>query len=200
MPQINHVLYISLDPAMRGWMNDGRSYVPPVGIGEVMRAGAAGRVIESRNPDFAVGDTVTGLFGVQEYAIADGKAVTKVDTKFAPLPVYLGALGMSGLTAYFGLLETGELKAGETVVISGAAGAVAGQPGLHRDRGFRRSRKTTPGRPEQSLARGERSTPRGHEKPAVPERQLTAGECLITRAHVEQLVGWPWSAQARPLS
>jgi hypothetical protein len=123
------VLYISLDPAMRGWMNDGRSYVPPVGIGEVMRAGAAGRVIESKNPGLAVGDTVTGLFGVQEYAIADGKAVTKVDTKFAPLPVYLGALGMSGLTAYFGLLETGELKTGETVVISGAAGAVGAVAG-----------------------------------------------------------------------
>jgi hypothetical protein len=123
------VLYISLDPAMRGWMNDGRSYVPPVGIGEVMRAGAAGRVVESKNPGLAVGDTVTGLFGVQEYAIADGKAVTKVDTKFAPLPVYLGALGMSGLTAYFGLLETGELKTGETVVISGAAGAVGAVAG-----------------------------------------------------------------------
>jgi len=123
------VLYISLDPAMRGWMNDGRSYVPPVGIGEVMRAGAAGRVMESKNPGFAVGDTVTGLFGIQEYAIADGKAVTKVDTKFAPLPVYLSTLGMPGMTAYFGLLETGELKTGETVVISGAAGAVSAVAG-----------------------------------------------------------------------
>jgi NADPH-dependent curcumin reductase len=123
------VLYISLDPAMRGWMNDGRSYVPPVGIGEVMRAGAAGRVMESKNPGFAVGDTVTGLFGVQEYAIADGKTVTKVDIKFAPLPVYLSTLGMPGMTAYFGLLETGELKAGETVVISGAAGAVGAVAG-----------------------------------------------------------------------
>ncbi len=123
------VLYISLDPAMRGWMNDGRSYVPPVGIGEVMRAGAAGRVMESKNPGFAVGDTVTGLFGIQEYAIADGKAVTKVDTKFAPLPVYLSTLGMPGMTAYFGLLETGELKTGETVVISGAAGAVGAVAG-----------------------------------------------------------------------
>jgi hypothetical protein len=123
------VLYISLDPAMRGWMNDGRSYVPPVGIGEVMRAGAAGRVIESKNPGFAVGDTVTGMFGIQEYIVADGKAVTKVDTKFAPLPVYLSTLGMPGMTAYFGLLDTGELKAGETVVISGAAGAVGAVAG-----------------------------------------------------------------------
>ena len=118
------ILYISLDPAMRGWMNDARSYVPPIGIGEVMRAGAAGRVIESKNPGFAVGDHVTGLFGMQEYAISNGQGVTKVDTKFAPLPVYISTLGTPGMTAYFGLLETGELKDGETVVVSGAAGAV----------------------------------------------------------------------------
>src|SRR5205807_8116260 len=76
------ILYLSLDPAMRGWMNEGRSYIPPVGIGEVMRAGAAGRVIASKNPRFAVGDYVTGLFGVQEYAISNGKGVTKLDTSF----------------------------------------------------------------------------------------------------------------------
>jgi NADPH-dependent curcumin reductase len=118
------ILYISLDPAMRGWMNEARSYVPPIGIGEVMRAGAAGRVVESKNPGFAVGDHVTGMFGMQEYAISNGQGVNKVDTKFAPLPVYLSTLGAPGLTAYFGLLETGELKDGETVVVSGAAGAV----------------------------------------------------------------------------
>ncbi len=118
------VLYISLDPAMRGWMNEGRSYVPPVGIGEVMRAGAAGRVVESKNPGFAVGDHVTGLFGVQEYAISNGQGVNKVDTKFAPLPVYISTLGAPGMTAFFGLLETGELKPGDSVVVSGAAGAV----------------------------------------------------------------------------
>ena len=118
------VLYISLDPAMRGWMNEGKSYIPPVGIGEVMRAGAAGRVVASRNPAFAPGDLVTGLFGVQEYAVSDGKAVHKVDTSFAPLPVYLGTLGMPGMTAYFGLLDIGKPKEGETVVVSGAAGAV----------------------------------------------------------------------------
>jgi NADPH-dependent curcumin reductase len=118
------VLYISLDPAMRGWMNEGRSYIPPVAIGEVMRAGAAGRVIASRHPDFAIGDHVTGAFGVQEYARSNGKGVIKVDTKLAPLPVYLGALGMPGMTAYFGLLDTGKPKPGETVVVSAAAGAV----------------------------------------------------------------------------
>ena len=91
------ILYVSLDPAMRGWMNEGKSYVPPVGIGEVMRAGAVGRVIASQNPGFAVGDHVVGMFGMQEYALSDGKGITKVDPKLAPLPVYLGTLGMPGL-------------------------------------------------------------------------------------------------------
>jgi len=118
------IQYISLDPAMRGWMNEGRSYVPPIGIGEVMRAGAAGRVTASKNDRFAVGDAVTGGLGVQEYAISDGTGLIKVDTKVAPLPVYLSTLGMPGMTAYFGLLEVGQPKAGETVVVSAAAGAV----------------------------------------------------------------------------
>ena len=118
------ILYISLDPAMRGWMNEGKSYVPPVGIGEVMRAGAVGRVITSRDPNIAVGDHVVGVLGVQEYALAKAKGLTKVDPKLVPLPVYLGTLGMPGMTAYFGLLEIGQPKVGETVVVSGAAGAV----------------------------------------------------------------------------
>jgi NADPH-dependent curcumin reductase CurA len=118
------ILYLSLDPAMRGWMNEGKSYIAPVDIGAVMRAGAVGKVIASQNPGFAVGDHVVGMFGVQEYALSDGKGVSKVDTRLAPLPVFLGTLGMPGLTAYFGLLEVGALKAGDTVVVSGAAGAV----------------------------------------------------------------------------
>jgi hypothetical protein len=118
------ILYISLDPAMRGWMNESRSYIPPVGIGEVMRAGAVGRVMASKNPAFAPGDYVYGGFGVQEYAISNGKGITKVDSRVAPLPVFLGTLGMPGMTAYFGLLDTGQPKSGETVVVSGAAGAV----------------------------------------------------------------------------
>jgi NADPH-dependent curcumin reductase CurA len=118
------ILYISLDPAMRGWMNESRSYIPPVGIGEVMRAGAVGRVMASKNPAFAPGDYVYGGFGVQEYANSNGKGITKVDARVAPLPVFLGTLGMPGMTAYFGLLDTGQPKSGETVVVSGAAGAV----------------------------------------------------------------------------
>ena len=119
------VLYLSLDPAMRGWMNDSKaSYIPPVGINEVMRALALGKVTASKNPKFAVGDHVTGLLGVQEYAYSNGQGLTKVDPKLAPLPVYLGTLGMPGMTGYFGLLEVGQPKAGDTVVVSGAAGAV----------------------------------------------------------------------------
>jgi NADPH-dependent curcumin reductase CurA len=124
------VLYVSLDPAMRGWMNDGKSYIKPVGIGEVMRAGGAGRVIASKNSKFAVGDHVYGTTGMQEYCLSDGTGFNKVDTKLAPLPVYMGVLGMTGMTAYFGLLDVGQPKPGDTVVVSGAAGAtgsVAGQ-------------------------------------------------------------------------
>lgn len=119
------VLYVSLDPAMRGWMNAGTdSYMPPVAIGEVMRAIAVGRVLASKHAGFAAGDHVSGLLGVQEYAYSDGQRLSKVDPSLAPLPLYLGALGMPGLTAYFGLLDVGQPKEGETVVVSGAAGAV----------------------------------------------------------------------------
>jgi NADPH-dependent curcumin reductase len=123
------LLYISLDPAMRGWMNEGGSYIPAVGIGEVMRAIGLGRVVESENPKFDAGDHVVGLFGVQEYAVTSGNGVTKVDPELAPLPVYLSALGMTGMTAYFGLLEIGRLEEGDTVVVSGAAGAVGSVAG-----------------------------------------------------------------------
>jgi NADPH-dependent curcumin reductase CurA len=116
--------YISLDPAMRGWMNEGKSYVPPVGIGEVMRAGAIGEVVATKHPKFPVGTTVVGIFGVQDYALSDGKGVQTVDPSLAPMPTYLGVLGMPGMTAYFGLLTVGEYREGDTVVVSGAAGAV----------------------------------------------------------------------------
>ncbi|WP_100641203.1 NADP-dependent oxidoreductase [Alteromonas facilis] len=116
--------YISLDPAMRGWMNDGKSYIEPVQIGAVMRAGTVGEVLESTDPNFAAGDFVYGHFGVQEYAVVDTKGVHKVDPRLAPLERYLGVLGMPGMTAYFGILDTGNPQPGETVVVSGAAGAV----------------------------------------------------------------------------
>lgn len=118
------VLYLSLDPAMRGWMNEGKSYIAPVALGEVMRAGAVGQVVASHNPAFPVGAYVSGGFGVQEYALSNGQGVIPIDPAIAPLPVYLGLLGMPGMTAYFGLLEIGQPKPGDTVVVSGAAGAV----------------------------------------------------------------------------
>jgi NADPH-dependent curcumin reductase CurA len=123
------VLYLSLDPAMRGWMNEGKSYIAPVGIGEVMRAGGAGKVVASKHAGFAIGDYVTGSLGVQEYAMLDGTHLTKIDRKLAPLPRFLNTLGMPGMTAYFGLLEVGKPQAGDTVVVSGAAGAVGATVG-----------------------------------------------------------------------
>jgi NADPH-dependent curcumin reductase len=123
------VSHLSIDPAMRGWMNAGVSYIPPVEIGAVMRAGAVGRVTASEHPGFAVGDAVYGIFGVQEYAVSDGQGVVSIDTSLAGPSTYLGALGMTGLTAYFGLLDTGKAQAGDTVVVSGAAGAVGSMAG-----------------------------------------------------------------------
>ncbi|MGI9462750.1 MAG: NADP-dependent oxidoreductase [Aestuariivirgaceae bacterium] len=116
--------YFSLDPAMRGWMNEGKSYVPPVGIGEVMRGFAAGHIEASRHPKFKEGDAVTGLFGIQDYAISDGQGAAKADTSLAPLQTWVGGLGMPGLTAYFGLLKVAQAKEGDTVVVSAASGAV----------------------------------------------------------------------------
>jgi NADPH-dependent curcumin reductase CurA len=123
------VLYISIDPAMRIWINEGRSYLPAVELGAVMRALGLGIVTASRNPHFAEGDHVSGMFGVQEYALIDGRGVTKVDTRLAPLPKHLSVLGMTGMTAYFGLLDAGQPHAGETVVVSAAAGAVGSAAG-----------------------------------------------------------------------
>ncbi len=116
--------YISLDPAMRGWLNDTKSYIPPVQINEVMRAGGVGKIIESKHSDFKEGDYVYGQTGVQQYVTSDGKGFHTIDPDIAPLPMYLGTLGMTGMTAYFGILEVGELQEGDAVLVSGAAGAV----------------------------------------------------------------------------
>jgi NADPH-dependent curcumin reductase CurA len=118
----NH--YISLDPAMRGWMNDARSYIAPIKLGEVMRAGSVGEVVASRHVDWHEGDYAVGAFGMQDYAAVDVAGAQKVDAKLAPLPLYLSALGMPGMTAYFGLLDIGHPQPGQTVVVSAASGAV----------------------------------------------------------------------------
>ncbi len=116
--------YISLDPAMRGWINDAKSYIPPVKLGDIMRAGTIGKVIKSKNTSFEVGDIVTGMNGVQQFIITNGKGQFKIQDIGLALPKYLSVLGMPGMTAYFGLLNIGQPKEGETVLVSGAAGAV----------------------------------------------------------------------------
>jgi NADPH-dependent curcumin reductase CurA len=122
-------LALSLDPAMRGWMNEGKSYIPPVGIGEVMRAGGVGVVVASEHPDFPVGLHVSGGPGVQEYwAVAADQVrksgLTPIDLRMGALTQWLNVLGMPGMTAYFGLMDVGQPQAGQTLVVSGAAGAV----------------------------------------------------------------------------
>jgi len=126
---VAEISHISLDPAMRGWMNAGASYIDAVEIGDVMRAAAVGRVLTSEHPAFEPGDHVYGVFGVQEYALSDGRGVIKIDPSLAAPPTYLSALGLPGMTAYFGLLEVGRMQEGDTVVVSGAAGAVGSVAG-----------------------------------------------------------------------
>ena len=122
--------YLSLDPAMRGWVTPVRSYLPPVEIGAVMRAGGVGRVIAAGDgARFIEGDYVTGMTGVQEHAVVDADQVRKVDPSVAPLPVHLGTLGMPGMTAYFGLFDIGRPEPGQTVLVSAAAGAVGSVTG-----------------------------------------------------------------------
>ena len=119
----NH--FISLDPAMRGWLNSSRSYIPPVELNAVMRSGSVGKVIKAEgDTKFNVGDFVSGWGGVQQYSISNGEGFFKVDPNKAPLTQYIGTLGMPGMTAYFGILEVGKLKADDVVLVSGAAGAV----------------------------------------------------------------------------
>jgi hypothetical protein len=125
-------LYLSFDPTQRGWLNDAPGYMPPVQIGEPMRAGAIGQVVDSQRADFAAGDLVQGLMSWQDYVLVGGKAaegLSRVRGRF-PLTWHLGVLGMTGMTAYFGMLDVGKVRAGDTVAVSGAAGAtgsVAGQ-------------------------------------------------------------------------
>jgi hypothetical protein len=118
------IIWLSLDPYMRGRMDDSRSYAKPVGIGEVMQGGTVGQVVDSRNPKFAAGDFVLGMFGWQSHVVTDGTGVRRLDPAAAPLSTWVGVMGMPGLTAYVGLLDIGEPKPGETVVVSAASGAV----------------------------------------------------------------------------
>ena len=116
--------YLTVDPYMRGRMNDRPSYIAPFQLNQPLSGGVVGKVTESKNPRFRVGDIVTGMLNWADYNVSDGKGIQKVDPDLAPISTALGVLGMPGLTAYFGFLDIGAPKAGETVVISGAAGAV----------------------------------------------------------------------------
>ncbi|HET7774353.1 MAG TPA: NADP-dependent oxidoreductase [Burkholderiaceae bacterium] len=133
--------YLSLDPYMRGRMNEGRSYAQPQPLNETMIGGTVGEVVESRNPHFKVGDKVVGMGGWAEYAVVDASqrgVLQKVDTTHIPLSAYLGAVGMPGVTGWYGLTQICEPKPGETVVVSAASGAVGGAVGqLAKARGCR---------------------------------------------------------------
>jgi NADPH-dependent curcumin reductase CurA len=141
-PSAGHVLvkvdYVSLEPAMRGWITDVRSYIPPVEIGAVMRAYGVGTVMASGDTNFSVGDTVAGMLGATDLALCDPAELALADPSVADGPTWLGALGIPGMTAYFGLLEVGRLAAGDTVVVSGAAGGVGSLVGqIAKARGAR---------------------------------------------------------------
>jgi NADPH-dependent curcumin reductase CurA len=122
-------LFMSVDPAMRGRMNDAKSYVPPFQVDQVLSGGAVGEVVESGSDQFAPGDTVLHWLGWRQYALLEAKAARKVDPALAPPSAYLGVLGMPGLTAYVGILDIAQMKPGETVFVSGAAGAVGSLAG-----------------------------------------------------------------------
>src|SRR5438046_981337 len=127
---VRRTIYLSLDPYMRGRMSDAPSYAASVSVGEVMCGHTVSEVVESRHPDFRPGDVVTGYDGWQEYRVSNGKDLRKLDRNGPPISVAIGVLGMPGLTAYVGLIDIGQPKPGETVVVSaasGAVGAVVGQ-------------------------------------------------------------------------
>lgn len=124
-----HNIYLSVDPYMRGRMREGKSYIKPVALGAVMEGGTVGEVVASNNPAFQVGDLVEERLGWQDYAISDGRGLRRIDPALAPMSTALGVLGMPGMTAYFGTLEIGALKAGDVVVVSAASGAVGGLVG-----------------------------------------------------------------------
>jgi len=122
-------LYLSIDPYMRGRMNEGKSYAARQEIGEVMIGGTVGEVVESRNAKFAKGDQVLGMLGWQQYGLSDGKGLNKIDPKLGSISAAVGVLGMPGMTAYTGLLDIGKPQPGETVVVAAASGAVGSAVG-----------------------------------------------------------------------
>jgi len=138
---LRRTIYLSLDPYMRGRMSDAASYANPVNLGDVMVGHTVSQVVDSRHPNFRAGDIVTGYDGWQEYAVSDGKDLRKLDSS-VPISTAIGVLGMPGMTAYVGLLDIGQPKPGETVVVSGASGAVGSIVGQLAKRDRQRSAAT----------------------------------------------------------
>jgi len=135
---LRRTIYLSLDPYMRGRMNDAKSYAAPVGVGDVMCGHTVSEVVDSRHPDFRAGEFVAGYDGWQQYAVSNGKDLRKLDPRAAPISTAIGVLGMPGMTAWIGLMDIGRPKAGETVVVSAASGAVGSIVGqLAKARGCR---------------------------------------------------------------
>lgn len=122
-------VYVSVDPYLRGRMQDAKSYIPPFKLNEVITSGIIGQIVESKSEHFAKGDLVIGTLGWQEYSVVNEREIRKIDRNLSPITVNLSIIGMTGLTAYFGLLDIGQPKAGETIVVSGAAGAVGSTVG-----------------------------------------------------------------------
>ncbi len=175
----NH--WLSLDPYMRGRMNEGRSYAASQALDDVMVGGTAGEVVESRNPAFAAGDKVVAYLGWQEYGVSDGAGVYKVDTRHVPLSAYLGPVGMPGVTAWYGLNRIIEPKQGQTVVVSAASGAVGSVVGqlaqdrrLPRDRHRRRRREVRVRHAGAAVRRLHRLQVRGRRQAAEGSRRPTA--------------------------
>ena len=161
------MIWLSLDPYMRGRMDDAKSYAEPVAIGGIMEGGAVGEVMASEHPDFSVGDIVTGQFGWTSHALSDGEGVRKVDPNVAPISTALGVLGMPGITAWVGLNEILQAKSGETIVVSAATGAVGGMVcQLARAKGMRVI-----------------GVAGGPEKCAFAQEELGCDICLDHRAH-----------------
>ena len=175
-------LSLSLDPAMRGWMNEARSYIPPVAIDAVMRAGGIGVVVASDSPAFAIGERVSGALGVQEYATFTDKQVArgelaKVDLRAGTLTQWLNVLGMPGMTGYFGLLDVGQAKAGETVVVSGAP-APSARPSASSRRSRAAASSASPAgrRSARGSSTSSASTPASTTRPA-PIRDGLKAHC-----------------------
>ena len=192
--------HLSLDPAMRGWMNEGKSYIAPVGIGEVMRAGGVGVVVASKNPAFAVGDPVSATLGVQEYCLIPAAQIqrsglVRIDTRLGSQTQWLNVLGMPGMTGYFGLMEVGQPRAGETVVVSGAAGVVGAASTASWAKAYSLMKRSTEPMATGSLLQLRMQAP-SQRRSWGQTREQISGMLLVERERAAASRNWPWAASA----